>query len=149
MTKIKGCVKIYKTILLPYDFGNSFENVPDQLAKMTENSEGAKITIFNVITENEMASDVKFNGKRFNAIAEEKRKQLKPFTDELDKRNLAYEIRFEVGRVITELLNEIKNHEYEVVVMSNRRSKRDIKHVLGHVTHKIAKRVNVPVMIIK
>lgn len=140
---------MYKTILLPYDFGNSFENVPDQLAKMTENSEGAKITIFNVITENEMSSDVKFNGKRFNAIAEEKRKQLKPFTDELDKRNLAYEIRFEVGRVITELLNEINNHDYEVVVMSNRRSKRDIKHVLGHVTHKIAKRVNVPVMIIK
>ena len=140
---------MYKTILLPYDFGNSFENVPDQLAKMTENSEGAKITIFNVITENEMSSDVKFNGKRFNAIAEEKRKQLKPFTDELDKRNLAYEIRFEVGRVITELLNEIKNHEYEVVVMSNRRSKRDIKHVLGHGTHKSAKRVNVPVMIIK
>lgn len=140
---------MYKTILLPYDFGNSFENVPDQLAKMTENSEGAKITIFNVITENEMSSDVKFNGKRFNTIAEEKRKQLKPFTDELDKRNLAYEIRFEVGRVITELLNEINNHDYEVVVMSNRRSKRDIKHVLGHVTHKIAKRVNVPVMIIK
>ncbi|CAD2073010.1 Universal stress protein family protein [Jeotgalicoccus aerolatus] len=140
---------MYKTILLPYDFGNSFENVPDQLAKMTENSEGAKITIFNVITENEMSSDVKFNGKRFNAIAEEKREQLKPFTDELDKRNLAYEIRFEVGRVITELLNEINNHDYEVVVMSNRRSKRDIKHVLGHVTHKIAKRVNVPVMIIK
>ena len=140
---------MYKNILLPYDFGNSFENVPDQLAKMTENSEGAKITIFNVITENEMSSDVKFNGKRFNAIAEEKRKQLKPFTDELDKRNLAYEIRFEVGRVITELLNEINNHDYEVVVMSNRRSKRDIKHVLGHVTHKIAKRVNVPVMIIK
>jgi hypothetical protein len=40
---------MYKKILLPYDFGNSFENVPDQLAKMTENSEGATITIFNVI----------------------------------------------------------------------------------------------------
>ena len=44
---------------------------------------------------------------------------------------------------------KIKNNDYEIVVMSNRRSKMDIKHVLGHVTHKIAKRVNLPVMIIK
>lgn len=140
---------MYKKILLPYDFGNSFENVPGQLAKMTENSEGAVITIFNVITENEMLSDVKFNGKRFNAITEDKKKELKPFTDELEKRGLQYELRFEAGRVINELLTEIKNNDYEVVVMSNRRSKMDIKHVLGHVTHKIAKRVNIPVMIIK
>ena len=140
---------MYKKILLPYDFGNSFENVPGQLAKMTENSEGATITIFNVITENEMSSDVKFNGKRFNQIREDKIKELKSFTDELEKRNLEYDIRFEVGRVINELLTEISDHDYEVVVMSNKRSKRDIKHVLGHVTHKVAKRVNIPVMIIK
>ena len=59
---------MYKKILLPYDFGNSFENVPDQLVKMTEGILDAKITIFNVITESEMSSDVKFNGKRFNSI---------------------------------------------------------------------------------
>ena len=140
---------MYKKILLPYDFGNSFENVPGQLAKMSENSEGAIITIFNVITENEMSSDVKCNGKRFNQIKEDKIKEMKPFTDELEKRDLEYEVRFEVGRVINELLTEINNHDYEVVVMSNKRSKRDIKHVLGHVTHKVAKRVNTPVMIIK
>lgn len=78
-----------------------------------------------------------------------KKEQLKPFTDELDKLNLHYEVRFEVGRVIPELLKEIKAHDYDMIVMSNKRSKRDIKHVLGHVTHKIAKRVNAPVMIVK
>lgn len=140
---------MYKKILLPYDFGNSFDNVPDQLAKLTENSEGAVITIFNIITDQEMSSDVKFNGKRFNTITEDRIKDLKPFTDELDKRGLEYEIRFGAGRVITELLTEINDNDYEVIVMSNKRSKRDIKHVLGHVTHKVAKRVNTPVMIIK
>lgn len=140
---------MYKKILLPYDFGNSFENVPDQLVKMTEGILDAKITIFNVITESEMSSDVKFNGKRFNSITEDKLQEMKPFTDELDKRGLQYEVRFEAGRVITELLSEINNNDYEVIVMSNKRSRRDIKHVLGHVTHKVAKRVNTPVMIIK
>ncbi|CEA02103.1 Universal stress protein family protein [Jeotgalicoccus saudimassiliensis] len=140
---------MYKKILLPYDFGNSFDNVPDQLTKLTEDTEGAMITIFNVITEQEMSGDVKFNGKRFNEIQADKVNELKPFTDELEKRNLDYEVRFETGRVINKLMKEIENNDYEIIVMSNKRSKMDIKHVLGHVTHKIAKRVNTPVMIIK
>jgi nucleotide-binding universal stress UspA family protein len=140
---------MYKNIILPYDFGNSFENVPDQLIKLTDPDENAMITIFNVITEDEMSSDVKFNGKRFNEIVEDKKKELKPFTDKLDELNLTYQVRFETGRVIPTLMNEIKNNDYDMVVMSNKRSRREIKHVLGQVTHKIAKRINIPVMIVK
>lgn len=140
---------MYKNILLPYDFANTFDNVPEQLVKLTENSEDSVITIFNVVTDGEMSSDVRFNGKSFSAITKERTEKLKPFTDSLDEQGLKYEVRFEAGRVITELLKEIKENEYDIVMMSNRRSKREIKHVLGHVTHKIAKRVNTPVMIIK
>ena len=140
---------MYKNIILPYDFGNSFENVPDQLIKLTDPDENAMITIFNVITEDEMSSDVKFNGKRFNEIVEDKKRELKPFTDKLDELNLTYQVRFETGRVIPTLMNEIKNNDYDMVVRSNKRSKREIKHVLGQVTHKIAKRINIPVMIVK
>ena len=74
---------------------------------------------------------------------------LKPFTDELDKLGLNYNILVKSGRVITELLREINENDYEVVVMSNQRSRRELKHVLGHVTHKVAKRVNTPVLIVK
>ncbi|MFB9860390.1 universal stress protein [Salinicoccus siamensis] len=140
---------MYKKILLPYDFGNSFNNVPDQLTKLTGNSEDANITIFNVIPDSEMADNVKYHGKHFDEITEDKIKALKPFLEELDERGLNYTTTFRAGRIIHELLEEIKENDYEVVVMSNKRSKRDIKHVLGHVTHKIAKRVNTPVLIIK
>ncbi|AKG72814.1 universal stress protein [Salinicoccus halodurans] len=140
---------MYNNILLPYDFANTFDNVPEELAKLTENSENAVITVFNVVTEGEMSSDVRFNGKSFSANTKERVEKLKPFTNRLDEKGLKYEVRFEAGRVISELLKEIKENEYDIVVMSNRRSKRDIKHVLGHVTHKVAKRVNTPVMIIK
>lgn len=140
---------MYKKILLPYDFGNSFTNVPEQLLKLTDGSEEALITIFNIISENEMADNVKFQGKHFDEIAKDKVEDLKPFTDQLDQLGLKYEIHMETGRIIYELLKKINENDYEVVVMSNKRSKRDIKHVLGHVTHKIAKRVNTPVLIIK
>ena len=140
---------MYKDILLPYDFGNSFNNVPDQLVKLTDNSEDAKITIFNVIPESEMVDNVKYQGKHFKEIIRDKEEMLKPFLAELEERGLNYTTRFSKGRVTNELLKEINENNYEVVVMSNRRSKREIKHVLGHVTHKVAKRVNTPVLIIK
>lgn len=140
---------MYKKILLPYDFGNTFDNIPEQLAKMTENSEDSMITIFNVISDSEMSSDVKFNGKHFSSIAKDQLEKLKPFMNQLDELGLRYDVKFEGGRVITELLKEIKENDYDIVVMSNKRAKRDIQHVLGDVTHKIAKRVNTPVMIVK
>lgn len=51
---------MYKKILVPFDFGNSFVNVPEQLQKLSGSSKEAKITVFNVIAENEMADNVKF-----------------------------------------------------------------------------------------
>lgn len=140
---------MYKKILLPYDFGNSFINVPEQLVNLTNGDENSVITIFNVISENEMADNVKYQGKHFDDIANDKVEDLKPFTEKLDELGLNYNIKIKTGRVVQELLKEIKENDYEIVVMSNKRSKMDIKHVLGHVTHKVAKRVNTPVMIIK
>lgn len=140
---------MYKNILVPYDFGNSFGNVPEQLKKLAGDNPEAEVTIFNVITEGELANNVKYQGKHFDDVAAEKAEDLKPFTDQLDELQLKYTTRFRTGRVITELLSEINENDYGVVVMSNRRSKREVKHVLGHVTHKVAKRVNKPVLIVK
>ncbi|MCK1976402.1 universal stress protein [Jeotgalicoccus huakuii] len=140
---------MYKKILVPFDFGNSFVNVPEQLQKLSGSSKEAKITVFNVIAENEMADNVKFHGKHFDEIAKEKEADIQYFKDELDKYDLNYEIKFSTGRVLQELKKEIENGDYEIVVMSNKRSRMQIKHVLGHVTHKVAKRANIPVIIVK
>src|SRR5699024_5493196 len=53
----KDVLLMYKNILLPYDFGNSFSNVPDELVKLTGQNEDAVITIFNVISETEQADN--------------------------------------------------------------------------------------------
>lgn len=140
---------MYKNILLPYDFGNSFSNVPEQLVKLTKNADKTQITVFNVISESEQVNYTKYHGKHFEEITKDKNEDLKVFTNQLDELGLNYKTKFTAGRVVTELLNEIKENDYDLIVMSNKRSKRDIKHVLGHVTHKVAKRVNIPVLIIK
>lgn len=146
---IKGCVTMYKNVLLPYDFGNSFSNVPEQLKKLVGENPDHMITIFNIISESEHANSVRYEGKHFDTLVEEKKSFMKPFTDHLEELGLNYQIQFESGLIKRTLLKEINNNDYDVVVMSNKRSKREIKHVLGHVTHKIAKRVNTPVVIVK
>ncbi len=140
---------MYRKILLPYDFSNTFTNVPEQLVKLTKKDPEAVITLLHIMSENEMADNVKFHGKHFDDIKKDKIEDLKPFTDELDGLGLNYRILIKSGRVINELLKEINDNDYDIVVMSNRRSKMEMKHVLGRVTHKIAKRVNTPVLIIK
>ena len=141
---------MYKNILVPYDFGNSFKNVPEQLEKLTKDSgEDATITVFNVISERELESYVKYQGKHFEDLTADKEKDLAPFYEGLDAVGLKYETKFKTGRATREIINEINAGDYEIVLMSNQRSERDIKHVLGHVTHKVAKRVNIPVLIVK
>ncbi len=140
---------MYKNILLPYDFSNSFDNVPKQLEKLARDEPDHMITIFNVISEGEHADSVQYRRKHFDYIVEEREKLLKPFTDQLDELGLNYQTEFETGLVRQTILRKINNNNYDVVVMSNRRAKREIKHVLGQVTHKIAKRANTPVLIVK
>lgn len=140
---------MYENVLVPYDFGNSFKNVPDQLKKLTHGATTYNIVIFNVISETELANYVRYQGKHFEDVVEEKKEEMRPFLNTLDEHDLKYQIKFTTGSPTHEIVNEIEGHDYDIVVMSNKRAEMDIKHVLGHVTHKIAKRVNVPVLIVK
>ncbi|PTG98913.1 universal stress protein [Staphylococcus chromogenes] len=140
---------MYEHVLVPYDFGNSIKNVPEQLKKLTQGASTYKIVIFNVISENELANYVRYQGKHFEDVVQEKKEEMRPFLKTLEDQGLDYQIKFTTGSPTNEIVNEIEGEGYDIVVMSNKRSEVDIKHVLGHVTHKIAKRVNVPVLIIK
>ncbi|MGV3276416.1 universal stress protein [Staphylococcus hyicus] len=140
---------MYENVLVPYDFGNSFKNVPEQLKKLTQGAATYQIVIFNVISETELANYVRYQGKHFEDVVEEKKEEMRPFLNTLDDQGLKYQIKFTTGSPTHEIVNEIAGYDYDIVVMSNKRAEMDIKHVLGHVTHKIAKRVNVPVLIVK
>lgn len=140
---------MYKNILLPYDFSNSFDNVPEQLEKLVRNDPEHMITVFNVISEGEHADSVQYRRKHLDFIISERAERLEPFLTRLEELGLNYQVEFESGMIRQTILRKINNNNYDVVVMSNRRAKREIKHVLGQVTHKIAKRSNKPVMIVK
>ena len=140
---------MYKNILVPFDFGNAFNNVPEQLQKLTGGSEDAQITVFNVISETDLANYVRYQNKHFEEVTKEKEEDMQPFIKKLEDLNLQYDIVFTVGSATTEILSELEANDYDIVVISNKRSRVELKHVLGHVTHKVAKRAHTPVLIVK
>ncbi|ATF30175.1 universal stress protein [Staphylococcus simulans] len=140
---------MYNNILVPYDFGNAFNNVPDQLEALTRGNDQAKITVYHVISETELANYVRYQNKHFEEVTKEKEVDMKPFIQILEDKGMNYEIVFTTGSTTIEILDELEKNHYDIVVMSNKRSRIEIKHVLGHVTHKVAKRSNTPVLIVK
>ncbi|MBB2507070.1 hypothetical protein G5S33_00461 [Staphylococcus cohnii subsp. cohnii] len=140
---------MYKNILLAYDFDNSFNNVPKELQNLTTGVDNAKITIFNVIPEGDLQTSVRYGGKHFEELAEEKGNEISPFVEKLESLGLKIQVKFRYGYIKQEILSEIEENSYDIIVMSNKRAKPDIKNVLGNVTHKIANSANIPVLIIK
>ena len=140
---------MYKKILVAYDFDNTFNNVPQELVRLTSGSQEAEITVFNVISESELQTSVRYNDIHFEQLAESKGKEIQPFIDELEKLDLNVTVKFGTGQIRNTILEEIEEHDYEIIVMSNKRAKPDIKNVLGNVTHKIANHAHIPVLIIK
>ena len=139
---------MYKNILLAYDFDNSFNNVPEELQNLTAGVDDAEITVFHVIPESELETSVRYDNKHFEDLAHEKSELLEPFVNKLEGLGLNVNIRFSTGYIKNSILSEINEHSYDIIVMSNTRTKSDIKNILGNVTHKIASNVDIPVLIV-
>lgn len=143
---------MYNNILLPYSFDNDFSNIPDQLKKIV--NEKTNITIYHVVTENELADNVKFHDKHKTDIIKDKEKEVSPFLRKLDERNINYKFEVAFGHIKETILKKIKYGDintgsFDLIIMSNHRNDLNIKYILGDITHKIAKRSPIPVLIIK
>ena len=83
-----------------------------------------------------------------------KKEELSPFLEKLKEQGINYKVAIEFGPVKDTILERISFGDtdvgdFDLVVMSNHRVSIDIKHVLGDVTHKVAKRSPIPVLIVK
>ena len=54
---------MYNNILLAYDFDNSFTNVPKEIESLAAGRDNVTVTLYNVISEAELQSSVRYNNK--------------------------------------------------------------------------------------
>jgi len=81
---------------------------------------------------------------------EKKRKEkLKVIRDLLEKSSVEYETHFLHGEAGPTIVNYANDHAFDCVVLGSRGLNNLQTFLLGSVSHKVAKRVNCPVLIVK
>ncbi|WP_100400691.1 universal stress protein [Bacillus sp. FJAT-44742] len=139
---------MYKKILLAADGSENAVRSARHALGIRAGHKDSHIDIIYVIDGEKAKSEVIHFGD--TAVIEKKRKErLKPIIEMFEEENVSYDIHLkhgEPGPSIVEFANE---GNYDCVVIGSRGLNKLQSMVLGSVSHKVAKRVQSPVMIVK
>lgn len=137
---------MFKNILLGVDTTLTNEKALKEVSKLA--GEGTTVTILNSISEQDAQSSIK-SGIHLDKLAEKRSKGLEPTRKALDEYGIKYDEIIVRGSAKEQLVKQANSGKYEIVVLSNRKAEEKKKFVLGSVSHKVAKRANIPVLIVK
>lgn len=134
---------MYKSILLAADgSNNSFRAAEETLNFINET---AKVTILNVI-QIEKSKDAILHGE--NTIHEQKVK-LSDIIELYEENNVDYNVVFERGIPDETVVKVSNSGDYGIVILGNRGLNALQGMMMGSVSYKVAKRANIPVLIVK
>jgi nucleotide-binding universal stress UspA family protein len=138
--------RMFKNILLGVDTTLKNEKALEQVSKLS--GEGTIVTILNAISEQDAQTSIK-SGVHLDKLVEKRSEGLESTRNALDDYGINYDEIIVRGNAKEELVKHANSGKYEIVVLSNRKAEDKKKFVLGSVSHKVAKRANIPVLIVK
>ncbi|ATH62423.1 MULTISPECIES: universal stress protein [Staphylococcus] len=137
---------MYKNILLGVDTHIKNEKALEAVSKLA--GDDTVVTILNAINEQDAQASIKA-GVHLDKITEERSKRLEKTRHILEDYGIDYDQIIVRGNAKEELVKHANSGKYDIVVVSNRKAEEKKKFVLGSVSHKVAKRATVPVLIVK
>lgn len=137
---------MYKSILLAADGSeNSIRAAKETLNFANEDTE---ITILNITDPADAKNDVLHSSPAESAVHHRKEK-LSDVIHIYETNGVPYKIRYEKGAPDETVVSVANNGEFQLVVLGSRGLNSLQEMVMGSVSHKVAKRANIPVMIVK
>ena len=136
---------MYKSLLLAADGSENSYRAAEELLNFAQPGETI-VTILNVVDVNDSKSSV-LHGTS-TSVAESKKK-LNHITTLFDETGIQYELKVEHGSPKEVVVEAANSGEYEAVVLGTRGLNGLQEMVLGSVSHKVAKRSSIPVIIVK
>ena len=134
---------MYKSILLAADGSdNSFRAAKETLNFINENT---KVTILNVI-QVEKSKDAILHGED---IVREQKEKLADIMRLYENKNVTYNVMFERGIPDETVVKAANDGGFNIIVLGNRGLNALQGMMMGSVSHKVAKRANIPVLIVK
>ena len=129
---------MYKNILLGVDTQLKNEKALKEVSKLA--GPDTVVTILNAIGEQDAQASIKA-GTHINELTEKRSQLLEKTRTTLEDYGIDYD------QIIVR--GNANSGKYEIVVLSNRKAESQKKFVLGSVSHKVAKRATIPVLIVK
>lgn len=134
---------MYKSILLAADGSdNSFRAAKETLNFINENT---KVTILNVI-QVEKSKDAILHGED---IVREQKEKLADIMRLYENKNVTYNVIFERGIPDETVVKAANDGGFNIIVLGNRGLNALQGMMMGSVSHKVAKRANIPMLIVK
>lgn len=139
---------MYKKILLAADGSEHSLRAANQAIKLAKCGSNSLIEVVYVVDSSKAKSEVlhNWNSPDISNLRKEKVREVEAKLKEAD---LSYEVKLlkgEPGPVIVDYAN---HHHFDIIVIGSRGLNTLQEMVLGSVSHKVAKRANGPVLIVK
>ncbi|MGV3041318.1 universal stress protein [Staphylococcus rostri] len=137
---------MHKNILLAVDTDLKNTKALQEVAKLA--GEGTTVTMLNVIGEQDVQASVKM-GTHMDELKAIRHEKMAPTRETLESNGIPFEEIIERGNPKEKIVAYANSGQYDIVVLSNRKAEAEKKFVLGSVSHKVAKRAKIPVLIVK
>ncbi|MFT4415835.1 universal stress protein [Fredinandcohnia humi] len=139
---------MYKKILLATDGSEHSKRAAENAITIARCSPKAKIDVVYVVDPDKVKSDVIKNWN--SADFENKRRdRMKDVEEMSQKAGVSYEVIILHGEPGPSIVEYANKNDYEIVIIGSRGLNVFQEFVLGSVSHKVAKRANCPVLIVK
>ncbi|RNF38304.1 universal stress protein [Planococcus salinus] len=139
---------MYKKILLAVDGSDHSIRAAKEAIKIAQGAEDAQITIVYVADHNNAKNEVLHS----NSSAEldlQRRKKIQPVEESIATANLKYRVEILHGTPGPAIVEYANKEGFDMLVIGSRGLNSLQEMVLGSVSHKVVKRANCPVLIVK
>lgn len=139
---------MYKKILLAVDGSEHSLRATKEVSKIASLVSDCIIEVIFVADYDKAKNEVLHShGKEELELS--RRKKLLPMEEQLRTNNLSYQIKILHGEPAPTIVDYANKEKFELVVLGSRGLNSLQEMVLGSVSHKVVKRVNCPVLIVK
>lgn len=139
---------MYKRILVAVDGSANSKRAAEHAAYLASLNPVATVQVLYILDYDRTRSDVLYNASS-DDLHIDRQKQLMPIEDVFKQRNIAYELIIKHGEAGPTIVSFANTNGFDLVIVGSRGLNTFQEMVLGSVSHKVAKRVTAPVLIVK
>lgn len=140
---------MFKKILLAGDGSSHSLRACEKAVALAQLTERASITLIHVVDDVPSRTDVMDEQMEVRDIPDHRKQRIFPLQELIHKEKIPLKVKHVFGEPGPSIVREANDGKYDIVVLGSRGLSRFQQMVLGSVSHKVVKRAQCPVLIIK